>query len=422
MKKESIVFMSALLVVLNSTLQAANIRYNLTGLGTLDGYEHSLAYSINNNGQIVGYARDDYNTRALLFDSTGGGNNIDLGTLGGESSMAYSINDNEQVVGLAEGDHYYCATIFDVNEQGNNVGLYADSDAQGNNDNGQIVGYVFFDPNDGNEPVEKAVIFSTNTEVDHIYLGALTGFEKSVALSINNPGQTVGFSFRFDEYSPYYYSRATLFDSNGTGNNIDLGTLGGDYSKAFSINNNCRIVGGAQNSLGQRRATIFDSTGDGNNIDLGTMTGQKTSAAFSINDNGEIVGVYYIEPYRDDHRAMMFDSTGGGDNVDLNNLINPALNWTLRGAMCINNNGWIVGSGLNPDGYHRAYLLTPAISGDFEPDRDIDFGDFAVLAAAWRSTPGEDNWNQFCDISEPSDNVINEKDLKVFVENWLSGF
>jgi len=58
--------------------------------------------------------------------------------------------------------------------------------------------------------------------------------------------------------------------------------------------------------------------------------------------------------------------------------------------------------------------------GDFEPDRDVDAEDFAVLAAAWRSTPADGNWNPDCDISEPSDDVIDEKDLKVFTENWLS--
>jgi hypothetical protein len=35
------------------------------------------------------------------------------------------------------------------------------------------------------------------------------------------------------------------------------------------------------------------------------------------------------------------------------------LGWTLTIAYSINNNGWIVGSGINPDGYSRAYLLIP---------------------------------------------------------------
>jgi hypothetical protein len=58
--------------------------------------------------------------------------------------------------------------------------------------------------------------------------------------------------------------------------------------------------------------------------------------------------------------------------------------------------------------------------GDFEPDGDVDLEDFAVLAAAWRSQPGDGNWNAACNISESIDGVIDEYDLIVFCENWLN--
>ena len=61
----------------------------------------------------------------------------------------------------------------------------------------------------------------------------------------------------------------------------------------------------------------------------------------------------------------------------------------------------------------------PYLSGDFQPDGIVDFKDFAVLAAAWESQTGDDNWNVACDISTPKDGVINELDLAVFCENWL---
>ena len=59
--------------------------------------------------------------------------------------------------------------------------------------------------------------------------------------------------------------------------------------------------------------------------------------------------------------------------------------------------------------------------GDFEPDGDVDLADFAVLAAAWLSSPGDDNWNPACDISIPADNFIDMLDLTVFSGNWLAG-
>ena len=60
-------------------------------------------------------------------------------------------------------------------------------------------------------------------------------------------------------------------------------------------------------------------------------------------------------------------------------------------------------------------------SGDFDEDCYVDFYDFAVLAAAWRSEQGDSNWNPACDISVPNDNVIDELDLEVFAGNWLAG-
>lgn len=65
-------------------------------------------------------------------------------------------------------------------------------------------------------------------------------------------------------------------------------------------------------------------------------------------------------------------------------------------------------------------VLQP-IPGDFEPDCDVDFHDFAILASAWLGRPGSNNWNPACDISDPNDNVIDERDLDVFSENWLTG-
>jgi hypothetical protein len=61
------------------------------------------------------------------------------------------------------------------------------------------------------------------------------------------------------------------------------------------------------------------------------------------------------------------------------------------------------------------------ILGDFEPDCDVDFYDFAALACAWRSGDGDAYWNPACDHSDPRDGLIDEKDLKALTDNWLAG-
>jgi len=64
-------------------------------------------------------------------------------------------------------------------------------------------------------------------------------------------------------------------------------------------------------------------------------------------------------------------------------------------------------------------VTEPSLIGDFYRDGIVNFKDFAVLAAAWASRPGDVNWEDACDISMPSDGVIDENDLAVFLEDWL---
>ena len=49
------------------------------------------------------------------------------------------------------------------------------------------------------------------------------------------------------------------------------------------------------------------------------------------------------------------------------------------------------------------------------------FSAFVILADAWLTEPGDDNWHLPCDISVPNDNIINVLDLMIFTTNWLEG-
>jgi len=68
---------------------------------------------------------------------------------------------------------------------------------------------------------------------------------------------------------------------------IDLGTLGGSYSKAWFVNDG-KIAGWANNASANSRACLFDSTGSGANTDLGTLGGNN-SCAYSIDTRGKLV-------------------------------------------------------------------------------------------------------------------------------------
>jgi len=200
-------------------------------------------------------------------------------------------------------------------------------------DYGRIVG----------ESLYAAMSFDPTGNGNNLSLGA------GAAHSINDNDQIVGIS-----------AQAILFDATGQQNNTNLGTLGGAGSIARSINNEGQIVGIAWTKESNRRATLFDPSGSSNNIDLGTL-GRANSDALCINNKGQAVGVVYqgSEHVAGDAYATLFDITGQGNNFLLNTLIDPTCGWNLMSAKGINDNGWIVGLGVNPVGEYHAFLLTP---------------------------------------------------------------
>jgi len=342
---------------------SATIKYNIIDLGKLDGYDGSRAWSINNNGQVVGDAFNWYsnlNAQALLFDTTGGCNNIELGLISVEHSEALSINNNGQIVGASDnptnpGGWY--PTTFDPSGGSNIIQSNTEGYSISINDSGEIVGYLgsFFD-------TASAVLFGNDYQ-NNIQLGGLDGYTNSIAYSINNGGQIVGYVYNLYNYEPTG-ERAIMFDPSGKGNNIDLGTLGGDDSIAAYINDNGQIVGCAStvsNEYGLNHAVLFDVSNPNGNIDLGTLAGHDYSVAMCINNNSQIVGqsCEFSFGSLDNHTAVLFDPTGGGNNIDLNTVIDPTLGWSLRGALCINDNGWIAGWGNNPYGESSSFLLKP---------------------------------------------------------------
>jgi len=110
-------------------------------LGFLPGGNNSVAYGINDSGQVVGTS----DSRAFLYN---GGNLIALGLLpGGNQSFAYGINNSGEVVGQAntsngnqaflysDGSIVNLNTLIDSSLGWNLLG------ARAINDSGQIVGY-----------------------------------------------------------------------------------------------------------------------------------------------------------------------------------------------------------------------------------------------------------------------------------------
>ena len=362
MRRKNTLFSAALiLLVLGSPVFAYQ---QVIGLGILGGYQYSRAQSINDNGQIVGYVYADVydpprgSRLACLFDSSGGGANVDLGALGGLKSSAYSINNNGKIVGRADidyaGDVSPCLFDSTGNKNNKNLGMFgmvsSTIGAYCINDKDHIVGQ-----SGGFSYVALHACFFDH--ILHSDLGTLGG-SSSCAYSINNSDKVVGQADYVVNHNSYYH--ACLFDTSFYGgNNKDLGSLGGYDSIAYSINDSGLIVGQADfttESPGRwYHACIFDASGGGDNIDLGTLGGFGSKALF-VNNENQIVGS--ASDSSGQGRACLFDSTGQGNNINLNDLIDPSSGWVLKEADCINNNGWIVGYGTY-NGIDQAFLLTP---------------------------------------------------------------
>ncbi len=349
------------------------IQYGVVDLGTLGGGS-SKAFCINDGGQIVGWSLDSAGYQmATLFDSTGGGRNINLGTLGGTvdrfTSSALSINDDGQIVGWAEGIEigpgpYYIqnqvlrAVSFDSSGGGQNVNLKGVGSGSGGeswgsavNNNGQIVGWGAYGL------LNKAASFDPSGGGSNLRLEHGSG-NNSRAYSINDSGQIVGWV----QGGTNRNSRAAMFDTGGADDKIIYLSSHGSY--AYCINNHNQIVGQDNGS-----AAIFDSLGGKANVNLGSL-GSSESQANCINDLGQIIGWTSDSSYR--RRAAWFDASGGGNNVDLNSLIDPSSGWFLAEATWINDRGQIVGYGQMGDQTH-AFLLNPLGENSVVPEPGMVF-------------------------------------------------
>ena len=69
--------------------------------------------------------------------------------------------------------------------------------------------------------------------------------------------------------------------------------------------------------------------------------------------------------------------------------------------------------------FDDASLKVVPITGDFEPDGDVDYNDFALFAQHWLTVAGDQAFDALYDISNPKNDAIDIFDLVSLAENWL---
>jgi probable HAF family extracellular repeat protein len=337
----------AIICILFARIVAAQ-EYRAVDLGTLPGDTCSYGYSANVLGEVAGiswdcYAFDVDAKHAFLWSRSKG--MVALGTFPGGDGMAYAhaINNSSQVVGSAEivestspwfaTEHAFLWTLRDGMKD---LGALPGDDfslATSINDRGEVVGY------------SRPEMFSGRTrwfiwDKKGGMRELATGLELTGEPFVNDFGQVAGGDF-------LWTSRNGL---------LNLGTLSSaSLSFATGINDFGHIVGFSQNTLDFSEHAFLWSKEEGIR-DLGTLPGHNYSYANGISDYGQVVG--QADTSANPFGLAGFLWTRDRGMRDLNKLTAHRSGWYITEATAVSQLGHIVA-------YQAKYPVAPPPPGGY---------------------------------------------------------
>ncbi len=349
-----------LLLTLPAAAVPSSAGYSVMDLGELNINPLGKigATAINEQGQVVGGAG-----QAFLWSL---GKKTVLGALPKSYiedfaySVAYGINNSGQIVGssgsfgpifmsgleFSRGFLYERGTLRQLTQQDAYFQPFAI------NDLGQIAGQNAY----------RGFFYEHGKLTPIGTLSRVPNGNRSVARALNAQGQVVGWSTvgRNAVLNVPLPCHAFLWEPK-THNLRDLGKLPGQRnSYAYAINARGQIVGFADDEQPewQGGADVPEKTQavvwrGSRMAKLPPLPGDTGSAAWGINNAGVIAGQSVDS--KGTIRACLWRDE---KPVDLNTLLPAGSGWTLTRASALNNRGWIVGSGTR-DGKPHAFLLTP---------------------------------------------------------------
>jgi len=308
-------------------------QYNIIALDVLPGGLDSLAFGLNDVGQVVGDSRKDTSgnvgqSRPVVWDYSGTPHEL----------------WSEQQFGGSGGN------LADINNAGQVVGRYGS-------------GSGIVQPTPGVLPGRAFVWSADSGRIDL----SLDPFGFSMAAAINEHGQVAGTSEILD---PVTFELVGIhpFLWDATSGIRDLGTLGGGAAFAADINALGQVVGYSEDAEGYTHAFVWD---EANGMrELPSIAGGG-SRATAINDLGQVLGgesgvgafiwdaingmqTIPVGGYALNNRGQVVGGAVGGlaiwDRTNgarfLADLIPTDTGWQLEIPFAINDAGDIVGYGL----------------------------------------------------------------------------
>jgi len=335
----------------------AQLGYNLTDIGLLSGGTYSEALSINDSGQVVGYADTPQGTRGFVW-SASKGMKILKPLLGDAATFAIQINNNGVVAGYSGADPITGpgflgrAVTWNLNGNPTLVGGLAGftySIARGVNDSGEISGISY------NTFANRESWFRA-TGGSFQDLGLPSGATASDILIMNNVHQVAGY------YIDGSNNRYPFIWSSASGYNLLPGLSGSTFNQAIGLNNAGQVVGRGIVS-GHDHAMFFSPTTG--TLDLARPAGANDADAYGINDWGVVVGEFGIPDETSSSNISGYVWNAIVGMIDLNTLLaqSPPAGWRIINAETINNHGQIGAMVSVNGGPDRAVLLTPSVSG-----------------------------------------------------------
>ena len=268
----------------------AQYQYVVTELGLLSEkiYPTSHAYGINDFGEVVGesnFYQDGHSYRHAFCYSNG----IikDLGALSGfPMSVANSINNNSQIVGYVNGSSHSKAFLYDkgvMTDIGESIDYSRIRRANSINNRGEIAiggncAYLYYNgvlteiPSPSGYPINES------------------------ANDINDNGTIVADALDFTGDLKFHYTSYIYSNGKITSFGNPLGYSDTCRSKFSAINNKGQVVGYANDSRGYAHAFTYEN-GNVKELDKFLKDDNIDAVANDINDRGQIVGKIGISAF-----------------------------------------------------------------------------------------------------------------------------